>query len=74
MNIDIETRKQMAISLIDELGGTKKVSDLFPEITYEAVCMWRLRGLPIAKEKYLRLAFPYLSVWQKYKFGEGFYK
>lgn len=40
--------------LIDELGGTSKVSELC-EVSSQAVSKWRKNGIPPARLMYLRL-------------------
>ena len=43
--------------LIDALGGTFKVSQLC-EISMPAVSQWRVKGIPKAQLRFLRLAKP----------------
>jgi DNA-binding transcriptional regulator YdaS (Cro superfamily) len=46
-------------TLIDELGGTKKVADLC-NVSDQAVSQWRKNGIPPARLMYLKLARPKL--------------
>lgn len=52
-----DTRDPYACRLIDELGGTSAVANLF-EIDPGAVSQWRRNGIPKPRMQYLRLARP----------------
>lgn len=49
--------KTKADTVIDALGGTKKVAEMF-EITPSAVTQWRTKGIPKVTLKYLFLKKP----------------
>ncbi|PEH83773.1 helix-turn-helix domain-containing protein [Burkholderia gladioli] len=52
-----DNRDPSACWLIDELGGTSAVADLF-EIDPGAVSQWRRNGIPKPRMQFLRLAYP----------------
>ncbi|MCA8492582.1 Cro/CI family transcriptional regulator [Burkholderia arboris] len=52
-----DKRDPYACQLIDELGGTSAVANLF-EIDPGAVSQWRRNGIPKPRMQYLRLARP----------------
>ncbi|RQV01079.1 Cro/CI family transcriptional regulator [Burkholderia cenocepacia] len=52
-----DNRDPYACLLIDELGGTSAVANLF-EIDPGAVSQWRRNGIPKPRMQYLRLARP----------------
>ncbi|NCC41500.1 MAG: Rha family transcriptional regulator [Gammaproteobacteria bacterium] len=45
--------------IIDALGGTKAVADLF-RIKPPSVSEWRKKGIPSARMDYIKLAYPNL--------------
>lgn len=49
--------KQQANIIIDALGGTVKVSELF-RITTGAVSQWRKSGIPDARMMYIKKVYP----------------
>lgn len=52
-----DTRDPSACWLIDELGGTKAMAELF-EIDDGAVSQWRWNGIPKPRMQCLRLLYP----------------
>lgn len=48
-------------NLIDRLGGTAKVAEMF-SVSPQAVSKWRARGIPNSRLMYLRLAAPNIFV------------
>lgn len=65
---DKETRKRIAALAIAELGGVKKVNAIFPDVSQASISFWKIRGIPVDKERFLRAAYPSLSVWKDYFF------
>lgn len=57
-------RQQIAITVIDAIGGTNAVAKLCrirpPSVTY-----WKEAGIPKGWEMFLREKFPHLSAWQQ---------
>lgn len=68
---DKKLRTEIAKAVIDELGGIKAVMQIFPDISQPAISFWKIRGLPVEKERYLRSTYPNLSIWSKYEFKAG---
>ncbi|MBR8028895.1 hypothetical protein KDX27_30290 [Burkholderia cenocepacia] len=55
--MDIRPGDAYASQIIDRLGGTGAVADLF-EIDSAAVSQWRKKGIPKPRLQFLRLAHP----------------
>lgn len=68
---NLTVRKDIAIQVIDELGGIKNVNSIFPDLSQPSISFWKSRGIPVDKERYLRAVFPDLAVWKKYPFKAG---
>ena len=68
---NLSIRTEIAKRVIDELGGIKSVNGIFPDLSQPSISFWKIRGIPIEKERYLRVVFPELNVWKKYPFKAG---
>ena len=57
MNTSIENELKIANRIIDALGGTSAVAELF-EITVGGVSQWRTNGIPKPRMQYIKLLRP----------------
>lgn len=68
---NLSIRTDIAKRVIDELGGIKSVNEIFPDLSQPSISFWKVRGIPIEKERYLRVVCPELDVWKQYPFKVG---
>lgn len=66
-----EIRCLMGKAVIEELGGVKAVLQIFPDLSQPSISQWKIRGLPVDKERYLRVLRPDLQTWKDYEFKAG---
>lgn len=68
---DQKIRIAMAIDVINEIGGVAAVNRLFPDVSRSSIHLWKLRGIPVDKERFLRSSYPHLKVWEKFSYRSG---
>ncbi len=68
---DQRIRIEMAKEAIVELGGATEVNKLIPDVSRSSIHLWKLRGIPVDKERFLRASQPDLNVWKRYPYRCG---